>query len=529
MSSSKRPLASARGRATLLFACCLGTVLVYLMLARPDGTGVVDVGGRESGSPAQVVRSPMTGFGGKSDSVNGIGSVGSVGSADPVGSGSTSPGALQSALSSLLGSHTLLTGSVTDKIIENPQESLAALLEEQQRLKMAEAASKCGEDEDEERVDPLPGNITGRFHGSCRSQYPPTVPNLLVRQIWKSPKMRKMTDVTLVTHLTLDQLSKLEFQCERWSSRVAAAVYVKMPYPKTERDVGANDDSDGDVNSPDDDLNNGKSADAIEQPDDTLIHDTLVAAEKEVSAFFDKVHESQLPCTLDVLLAYEEYTPNDPWLLLYPINAMRNKALQLADAENVLVVDVDTVPNVDLSHDLHIMSLYETLNRVLGNRQVIVLPTLTVASSEEDDPLQTLRLVNRSLEGIDRLKVMNEKGKISTFQTVRSPLAQQDTNVAAWFNASMPYRLADVHEEYEPVYMAKKATLPWYDERFRGLKLNRCVEATEAGTVACGVSPTTLLLYALYATTLMYVSLTFPQYPGRCTLGTFTRQDSCLS
>ena len=439
-SSSKRPLASPRGRATLLFASCLAVVAVYLLLARSEATpsaeGIIDKGQDES-----------------------------------------STGALQ-ALSSFLGGHTgtLLTGSVTDReMYENPQESLAALLAEQQRLKTAQDASKCGGDEgDEERIDPLPGNITGRFHGTCRSQYPPTVPNLQVRQIWKSQNMRKLTDVTLVTHLTLDQLPMLEYQCERWSSRVAAAVYVKLPYENT---GGNRDGSDDETPSDGNDGDTGDDGDNGDDDNTQHVHEALLAAEREVGDFFDRVHDAQLPCTLDVLLAYEEYTSNDPWLLLYPINALRNRALQLADAENVLVVDVDTVPNVDLSHDLHIMSLYETLNRVLGNRQVVVLPSLTVATPDADDadPLQESRWVNRSLEGIDRVRAMNEKGKIAPFQTVRSPLAQRDVDLSTWFNATMPYRLAEVHEEFEPVYLAKRATLPWYDERFRGLKLNRAI------------------------------------------------------
>jgi hypothetical protein len=468
MSSTKR--VDTRGRATLLFACCLATMAVYLLLARPDGLA-------DLGAMRRSVDSQERGF-----------------SVDTIGS-STRRGSTQrakNALSSILGSHTLLTGSVTDQILEDPQESLATLLEEQKRLRMEESVSNCGDDETGERVDPLPGNNTGRFHGSCRSQYPPTVPNLLVRQIWKSSKMRKMTDVSLVTHLTLDQLPKLEFQCETWTSRIAAAVYVKMPYPQAihfdriepaggSRKLNEGDEGFGDGYDDVDDDEGASAGDSYgnagrdEGPDDALVHETLVAAEKEVGAFFDKVHELQLPCTLDVLLAYEEYTANDPWLQLYPINALRNKALQLADAENVLVVDVDTVPNADLSHELHIMSLYETLNRVLNNRQVIVLPTVTVVSNEELDPLQTSRLVNRSLEGIDRLKSMNEKGKIGPHRTVRSPQAQEDLDLQAWFNASAPFVLEGLHQEYEPVFMAKRATLPWYDERFRGLKLNRCV------------------------------------------------------
>ena len=129
MNSIKRPLASARGRATLLFLCSLGIVLVYLLLARPDGSAL-GLDTQRSGSSVERIRA-----GG-----------GSAGDARSAGSStsSTSSSALQ-ALSSFLGGHTLLTGSVTDQILEDPQESLAALIEEQEHSKIAQAASNCGE------------------------------------------------------------------------------------------------------------------------------------------------------------------------------------------------------------------------------------------------------------------------------------------------------------------------------------------------------------------------------------------------
>jgi hypothetical protein len=430
MTSGKRPFSHPRGRATLLFLSSLAIVAMYFLLASPV---------TPKGAAGETPDNSMEAY---------------------------SNGKLQVKIASLLGSHTLLTGSVTDREeYENPQESLAALLAERDRLQIAQDSAACEGNNDESqtgREDPLPGNITGRFHGTCRSQYPPTVPSLQVRQIWKSPNRRKTTDVSLVTHLSLDQLPKLQYQCEKWSSPIAAAVYVKLPYATDFEGAEGTEDAKGTENS-----------------DDAKVHDVLVAAEKELGEFFDRIHELQLPCTLDLLLAYEEHASDDPWVLLYPINALRNRALQLADTDNVLVVDVDTVPNVDLSHDLHIMSLYETLDRVLGNRQVIVLPTLTVMDSGNEDPelsqIQTDRWVNRSLEGADRIRVMNDKGKIKAFDTVRSPMANQDTLIPNWFNATMPYRLHEIHEWYEPVYLAKKDILPWYDERFRGLKLNRAV------------------------------------------------------
>lgn len=343
-------------------------------------------------------------------------------------------------LPSFLGNHALLSGSVTDKIDgDDPQESLVALL-----AARANTPPPPIDEEKEIREDPLPGNLTHRFHGTCRSHYPPTVPNVLMRQIWKSPKMRRFTDVSLVTHLSLDMLPKLEYQCERWSGRVAAAVYVKLPY----------------------------DSEPIGNPYTEKVNETLSNAENTVDAFFRQIHDGEFACTLDVLLAYEDFNPGDIYLGLYPINSLRNRALQLADTENVLVVDVDVVPNIDLSHDLHIMSLYETLNRVTGNRQAIVLPAITVTEIDED-PIAMSRWVNRSLEGVDRVQLMYEKGKIKAFETIRNPLGQVDTNLPMWINSTKPYRLNEIHEGYEPFYLAKKASLPWYDERFRGLKLNK--------------------------------------------------------
>lgn len=333
-----------------------------------------------------------------------------------------------------------MTGSVTDRLEnEDPREALAALITEREN-----SPTPVEDEEEYVHEDPLPGNTTHHFHGVCRSQYPPTVPNLQVRQIWKSQKMRRYSDVTLVTHLSIDMLPKLEYQCEHWSSRVAAAVYVKLPYD--EQPIG--------------------------NPFTEKVNQTLANAEEEVDAFFARVQD--LACTLDVLLAYEEYHSADVYFQLYPINALRNRAIQLADSEHVLVTDVDVVPNDDLSHDLHIISLFETLSRVTANRQVLVLPVMTVIGSEED-PLTTSRWVNRSLEGVERVQAMYEKGKIKQFETIRSPEAQLDTDLERWFNSTRPYRLKEIRPEYEPYYLAKKATLPWYDERFRGLKMNRAL------------------------------------------------------
>ena len=51
---------------------------------------------------------------------------------------------------------------------------------------------------------------------------------------------------------------------------------------------------------------------------------------------------------------------------LYPVNALRNKALQLSQTEIVLLLDADFLPNRALSDMIHDQRMYDQLRRVTG-------------------------------------------------------------------------------------------------------------------------------------------------------------------
>lgn len=342
--------------------------------------------------------------------------------------GSTIFGSLS--LPYLLRHHALLGGSIGEDVgYEDPLEVLAA--------QVAARANYSPPPPPPDREDPAPGNTTGKFHGVCRSHFPPAIPNVTVHRIWKSQKLRRYTDVTLVTHLSIDKLPELERQCDHWMSVVSAAVFVNLPYTTMENDTSTYDPLTKEVGA------------------------AIAEAEKKIDELFQKIESGESQhCTLDTMLVFEHFSRFDPFLGLYPINALRNRALQMADTDIVLVIDVDLLPNADLAHDLHVVSRYETLRRVTEYKQVIVLPALEILSG---DPAEENRWTRRALEGPDRIRTMTEKGKIQPYLEDRNPHSQGNTDFDRWINSSMPYRVDFIDEGYEPFFLAKRLLLPWFD------------------------------------------------------------------
>lgn len=314
-------------------------------------------------------------------------------------------------LPSFLSHQGLLDGSIKDEVKENPLEVLSAQLLSREPPAILNPPPP-------EREDPEPGNMTGRYHGVCRSNFPPAIPNVTIYETWKSEKTRRYSDVTLMTHLSIDQLHKLERQCRFWKSTLAAAVFVRLPY-------------------------GNESIELVY--DEEKVESALDSSSKEILELFRRMEEEESACTLDVLLAYEEFSNIDPFLGLYPINSLRNLALQLSDTDVVLNLDVDLLPNAHLSHDLHIVSQYETVRRVTEARQIIVLPALEIIGAEDDVTME--RWIERSLEGYDRIVMMAEKGRVRSFQSDKDPLAQGSTRFDEWITSTMPYRIDDI----EPV------------------------------------------------------------------------------
>lgn len=70
------------------------------------------------------------------------------------------------------------------------------------------------------------------------------------------------------------------------------------------------------------------------------------------------------------------------WLsALYPVNAMRNRALAGAQTDVVLLLDVDFWPSIELSELMQKPAKYQSLLAAVNNKNAIVLPAFETADS----------------------------------------------------------------------------------------------------------------------------------------------------
>jgi glycosyltransferase-like protein LARGE len=165
--------------------------------------------------------------------------------------------------------------------------------------------------------------------------------------VWRSAKPRAPTDITLVTQLSVDRLPMLRRQCESWGSVIAAAAHVWV-------------DGKGLVAAP------GGAA---------LDGEPAAAAERAVAAAHAAAEAGAAGarCKLDLVLIREALPEGDAGGL-YPVNALRNRALALAATELVLLLDADFVPAAGLSALIKGGEAYAALAAAAAARRATILP-----------------------------------------------------------------------------------------------------------------------------------------------------------
>lgn len=285
--------------------------------------------------------------------------------------------------------------------------------------------------------------------GVCLRLPPPDVPTLVVKKVYWSKKVRNPNDITLVTQLSIDRLSALEVQCSLWSGVVTAAVYV--PAVDT-RIVSSNK--------------------KIANRTPSVLLDFL----KE----FHAAQEASGRCKLDLLYIYEE-VPSIELVGLYPVNAMRNRALQAAKTDIVLLLDVDFLPNKNLSDEFQSPQNYKMLHAAVSEGQAIVLPAFEITYEQENvtDPTAAVTstvesMVSKSIESKDAVKEMLDNQQIRGFHMDGFASGHRSTDFERWLSASVDYKV-QYEEGYEPYIIARRTAVPWYDERFKGYRKNKVI------------------------------------------------------
>jgi glycosyltransferase-like protein LARGE len=204
---------------------------------------------------------------------------------------------------------------------------------------------------------------------------------------------------------------------------------------------------------------------------------------------------------IDISLLYSHQFDADmdqvqnPYDFLYPINALRNLALDGCQAEYVLSMDADFIISADAYSSIRsVLEMPSIAND--KRRQAFVLPAFEWINKVEKIP--------RYMD-FDQLRVYCSRGRILPFHSKRFERARYEpkdlyewcyglisvpkhfritriqnlTDYPRWLKSDSPYSVEKqenaVDSYYEPYYVTKRSHMIRFDERFRGYGFNKRV------------------------------------------------------
>lgn len=207
--------------------------------------------------------------------------------------------------------------------------------------------------------------------------------------------------------------------------------------------------------------------------------------------------ERNTGCLLDMELFVEEFaTVNDTFIHLYPVNAMRNRAHQLAQTEAILLLDVDFIPSANFAREYQSPTGYEKIMKVLAERKAFVFPAFESVNGWET--AADRHVVTAAFMGKATLIDLYKAKRLDAFSQ-NNYTCHAATNYAKWFDANESYEI-DYSGPYEPYLLTAKAYTPWYDERYRGYFSNKISHRRYYSTLGVRhiVHPTAFVLHMFH-------------------------------
>ncbi|KAI8488043.1 LARGE xylosyl- and glucuronyltransferase 2 [Branchiostoma belcheri] len=210
-------------------------------------------------------------------------------------------------------------------------------------------------------------------------------------------------DVTLVAQLSMDRLQMLEALCRHWEGPISLALYMS-------------------------------DAEAQQFLRYALGSETLMQRKN-----------------VGYHIVYKEGQ-------FYPVNLLRNIALQQVNTPYVFLMDIDFLP---------MYNLYPYLKKTVGmmdmrrQKKSLVVPAF-----------ETLRYRLSFPKSKAELLSMLDMGTLYTFRYHVWQKGHAPTNYAKWRTATTPYRV-NWEPDFEPYIVVRKDQLPEYDTRFVGFGWNK--------------------------------------------------------
>ncbi|EFN52592.1 hypothetical protein CHLNCDRAFT_138618 [Chlorella variabilis] len=225
---------------------------------------------------------------------------------------------------------------------------------------------------------------------------------------------------------------------QAWPQAVAAALYIPL--------------LDGRVASADDPHLNGTTLDAALAP---VLQ--LHAAAEEGGG-----------CLLDLEVVVEVHCDAHS-ASLYPANAVRNRALRLAETEAVILLDADFVPSASMAARMSDQGYSAATLGLLQQRLALVLPAFQTVGGGEEDAELALQVAR---SGKAALLEQCEVGELESFHSGHFSKGHRATDFGRWATAANVYEV-EFQTGFEPYILVHRKHVPWYDERCRGYFVNK--------------------------------------------------------
>ncbi|KAL4423752.1 hypothetical protein ABPG75_001053 [Micractinium tetrahymenae] len=213
---------------------------------------------------------------------------------------------------------------------------------------------------------------------------------------------------------------------------------------------------------------------------------TLDALKGQLAAFSARM-QKEGECQLQLALFTEEQAADNPDAV-YPINALRNRGIQMAVTEArqivgslvILLLDIDFIVSEELTADLATAAGWEALMRRLQAGTAVALP----AFETPYDVTGAWRLQSGAVEGGTAVAFqaaaggkraavdLFHNGSLLVFKEKESDFMFGPTQYRRWMVTDDFYPIS-FKLGHEPFILMARALTPWYDERFTGYGCNK--------------------------------------------------------
>ncbi|CAG9571674.1 unnamed protein product [Danaus chrysippus] len=144
----------------------------------------------------------------------------------------------------------------------------------------------------------------------------------------------------------------------------------------------------------------------------------------------------------------------------YPVNYLRNVALENVNTPYVFLMDADFVPMAGLYR--YLRESIKVINPY-PQKKCLVVPAFETQRYRASPPRNKEELLSRLS--------INHIGDVAPFRSREWPRGHRPTNYIRWSTATAPYEV-DWQSDYEP-YLVAHRSIPKYDTRFSGFGWNK--------------------------------------------------------